>query len=130
LEMIARSDYVVVAAPLTAETRGMIGEPEFAAMKPEAVVINVGRGPVIDEAAMVRALSENRIKGAALDVFDREPLPDGHPFYSLENVLLSAHCADHTPDWMERAMQFFLEQFERYRKGEPLMNVVDKRLGY
>jgi phosphoglycerate dehydrogenase-like enzyme len=130
LEMLSRSDYVVVAAPLTAETRGMIGEREFDAMKPEAVVINVGRGPVIEEAAMVRALSENRIKGAALDVFDREPLPDGHPFYKLENVLLSPHCADHTPDWMDRAMQFFLEQFERYRKGEPLMNMVDKRLGY
>jgi phosphoglycerate dehydrogenase-like enzyme len=130
LEMLSRSDYVVVAAPLTAETRSMIGDAEFDAMKPEAVVINLGRGPVIDEAAMVRALSENRIKGAALDVFDREPLPDGHPFYRLENVLLSAHCADHTPDWMERAMQFFLEQFERYRKDEPLMNVVDKRLGY
>ena len=75
----------------------MIGEAEFPAMKPNAVVINVGRGPVIDEAAMVRALSEKRIKGAALDVFDTEPLPDGHPFYSLENVLLSPHCADHTP---------------------------------
>jgi phosphoglycerate dehydrogenase-like enzyme len=130
LEMLSRSDYVVVAAPLTAETRGMIGEREFEAMKPEAVVINVGRGPVIEEAAMVRALSENRIKGAALDVFDREPLPGGHPFYRLENVLLSPHCADHTPDWMDRAMQFFIEQFERYRKGEPLLNVVDKRLGY
>ncbi|MBZ5618955.1 MAG: D-2-hydroxyacid dehydrogenase [Acidobacteriia bacterium] len=130
LEMISRCDYVVAAAPLTAETRGMIGTPEFDAMKPEAVVINVGRGPVIDEAAMVRALSENRIKGAALDVFDREPLPNGHPFYGLENVLLSAHCADHTPDWMDRAMQFFLEQFDRYRKGEPLVNVVDKKLGY
>jgi phosphoglycerate dehydrogenase-like enzyme len=130
LEMLSRCDYVVVAAPLTSETRGMIAEPEFDAMKPEAVVINIGRGPVIDEAAMVRALSENRIKGAALDVFDREPLPDGHPFYKLENVLLSPHCADHTPDWMDRAMQFFIDQFARYRKGEPLMNVVDKRLGY
>src|SRR5258707_13454247 len=113
--MIARSDYVGVAAPLTAETRGMLGQPEFEAIKPEGVVINVGRGPVIEEAAMVRALSENRIKGAALDVFDREPLPDGHPFYRLENLLLSPHCADHTADWMERAMQFFVEQFERYR---------------
>jgi phosphoglycerate dehydrogenase-like enzyme len=130
LEMLALCDYVVVAAPLTAETRGMIGAAEFDAMKPEAVVINVGRGPVIDEAAMIRALTGKRIKGAALDVFEQEPLPDGHPFYSLENLLLSPHCADHTPDWMDRAMQFFLEQFERYRTGEPLMNVVDKRLGY
>ena len=130
LEMIARCDYVVAAAPLTPDTRGLIGEPEFAAMKPNAVVINVGRGPVIDEAAMVRALTEGRIKGAGLDVFDKEPLPEGHPFYKLENVLLSPHCADHTADWQEQAMQFFLEQFERYRTGEPLRNVVNKNLGY
>ena len=130
LEMIARCDYVVAAAPLTPETRGMLGGPEFAAMKPGAVVINIGRGPVIDEAAMIAALSEGRIKGAALDVFDHEPLPEGHAFYKLDNVLLSPHCADHTPDWIDRAMQFFLENFERFRKGEPLRNVVNKKLGY
>jgi phosphoglycerate dehydrogenase-like enzyme len=130
LEMISRSDYVVVAAPLTPETLGMMGEAEFAAMKPDAVAINVGRGPVIQEAALVKALSEKRIKGAALDVFDIEPLPQGHPFYKLENVLLSPHCADHTPDWLDQAMRFFLAQFERFRKGEPLRNVVDKKLGY
>src|SRR5436305_411152 len=118
-EMLPQCDYVVAAAPLTPETRGMIGDAAFEAMKPEAVVINVGRGPVIDEAAMVRALSKGRIKGAALDVFDNEPLPEGHPFYRLPNVLLSPHCADHTPDWMDRAMQFFIDQFERFRKGEP-----------
>ncbi len=130
IEMIAQCDYIVVSAPLTEETKSMIGDREFAAMKPHAVVINVGRGPVIDEAAMVRALSEKRIKGAALDVFDEEPLPQGHPLYRLENVLLSPHCADHTPDWLDRAMQFFLDQFERFRNGEPLLNVVDKKLGY
>jgi phosphoglycerate dehydrogenase-like enzyme len=130
LEMIARCDYLVAAAPLTPDTRGLIGEAEFAAMKPNAVVINVGRGPVIDEAAMVRALSQGRIKGAGLDVFDKEPLPEGHPFYRLENVLLSPHCADHTADWQEQAMRFFLEQFERFRSGEPLRNVVNKKQGY
>jgi phosphoglycerate dehydrogenase-like enzyme len=130
LEMLGRCDYVVVAAPLTPDTHGLIGDAEFAAMKPNAVVINVGRGPVIVEDAMVRALSEARIKGAALDVFDQEPLPDGHPFYRLENVLLSAHCADHTADWQEQAMRFFLEQFERFRSGQPLTNIVDKKLGY
>ena len=130
LEMLAQSDYIVAAAPLTPETRGMLGEREFEAMKPNAVVINLGRGPVIDEAAMVCALSEKRIKGAALDVFDTEPLPEGHPFYSLENVLLSPHCADHTPDWTERAMRFFLAQFERFAEGRPLENVVDKGQGY
>jgi phosphoglycerate dehydrogenase-like enzyme len=130
LEMISRCDYVVVAAPLTSETRGMISEAEFAAMQPTAVVINVGRGPVINEEAMVGALSSGRIRGAALDVFDHEPLPAGHPFYKLENVLLSPHCADHTPDWLDNAMQFFIEQYERFRKGEALLNVVDKKLGY
>jgi phosphoglycerate dehydrogenase-like enzyme len=130
IEMISRCDYVVVATPLTAETRGMIGEAEFAAMKPTAVVINVGRGPVINEEALVKALSSGRIRGAALDVFDSEPLPTAHPFYKLENVLLSPHCADHTPDWLDNAMKFFIEQYERFRKGEALLNVVDKKLGY
>jgi phosphoglycerate dehydrogenase-like enzyme len=130
LEMLPRCDYVVVAAPLTSETRGMIGEAEFAAMKSSAVVINVGRGPVINEEAMVGALSSGRIKGAALDVFDREPLPAGHPFYKLENVLLSPHCADHTPDWLDYAMKFFIEQYRRFEGGNPLLNIVDKKLGY
>jgi phosphoglycerate dehydrogenase-like enzyme len=130
VEMISRCDYIVASAPLTPETRGMIGEAEFAAMKPSAVVINVGRGPVIDEDAMLKALTGGRIKGAGLDVFTHEPLPDGHPFYRLENVLLSPHCADHTADWLEQAMRFFLENFERFRKGEPLRNVVNKKLGY
>ena len=130
LEMISRCDYVVVAAPLTPETRGMIAEAEFAAMKPTSVMINVGRGPVINEEAMIGALSSGRIRGAALDVFDHEPLPAGHAFYKLENVLLSPHCADHTPDWLDNAMRFFIEQYERFRKGEPLLNVVDKKLGY
>jgi phosphoglycerate dehydrogenase-like enzyme len=130
IEMISRCDYVVAAAPLTPETRGMIAEPEFAAMKPTAVVINIGRGPVIREEALVSALSQERIKGAALDVFDHEPLPKGHPLYKLENVLMSPHCADHTPDWLDRAMQFFIAQFDRFKKGEALMNVVDKKLGY
>lgn len=129
-EMFPRCDYIVVAAPLNAETRGLIGEADFLAMKKTAVVINVGRGPVIEEAAMMKALSEHRIKGAALDVFDQEPLPSGHPFYKMENVLLCPHCADHTPDWLDNAMRFFLSQFERFHRGEPLLNVVDKRLGY
>lgn len=89
-----------------------------------------GRGPTIDEPAMIKALSDNRIRAAALDVFDREPLPRGHPFYALENVLLSPHCADHTPDWLNNAMRFFLAQVERFRNGETLWNIVDKKLGY
>jgi phosphoglycerate dehydrogenase-like enzyme len=130
VEMISRCDYIVMAAPLTPETRSMIGDAEFAAMKPSAVVINVGRGPVIDEDAMIKALAGGHIKGAGLDVYTHEPLPAGHPFYQMENVLLSPHCADHTADWLDQAMRFFLENFERFRKGEPLKNVVDKKLGY
>jgi len=130
LEMLPRCDYVVVAAPLNEETRGLIGEAEFAVMKKNAVLINIGRGPVVSEGAMIKALSEKRIKGAALDVFDEEPLPNGHPFYTLENVLLSPHCADHTPDWLDNAMRFFLAQLERFRRGETLLNIVDKQLGY
>jgi len=130
LEMLSRCDYVVVTLPLTEQTRGFIGDAEFAALKETAVVINVGRGPTIDERAMIKMLSENRIRGAALDVFDQEPLPRSHPFYSLENVLLSPHCADHTPDWQDNAMRFFLAQLERFRRGDTLFNVVNKRLGY
>ena len=129
-EMMARSDYIVATAPLTEETRHMISDAEFAVMKSTAVVINVGRGPVIDEAALLRALTTKRIKGAGLDVFEHEPLPAGSPLYKLENVLLSPHCADHTADWQDQAMRFFLAQYARFEMGEPLENVVNKRLGY
>jgi phosphoglycerate dehydrogenase-like enzyme len=130
LEMIALCDYIVATAPLTEETRHMISDAEFAVMKPTAVVINVGRGPVIDEAALLRALTARRIKGAGLDVFEHEPLPTGHPLYKLKNVLLSPHCADHTADWQDQAMRFFLEQYGRFQQGEPLKNIVNKRSGY
>ena len=130
LELMALSDYVVVAAPLTPETRGMIGMDELSGMKRSAVLINLGRGPVVVEEALVRALREKWIRGAALDVFDREPLPEGHPFYALDNVLLSPHIADHTPDWLERAMLLFLDNFGSFERGEPLRNLVDKQSGY
>ncbi len=129
-EMLAASDYVVVAAPLTKETRHLISDAEFSAMKPNAVIINVGRGPVIDELAMLRALTGKRIKGAGLDVFEQEPLPSGHALYRLENVLLSPHCADHTAEWKNDAMRFFLEQYASFQQGTPLKNIVDKRRGY
>jgi len=130
LDVLARSDYVLLSAPLTPETRGIVGAAELRAMQPGAVLINVGRGPLVDETALIAALREKRIGGAALDVFDQEPLPAGHAFYTLDNLLLSPHSADHTPDWKQRAMQMFLDNFERYRKGEPLRNVVDKSKGY
>jgi phosphoglycerate dehydrogenase-like enzyme len=128
--MLPECDYVAVTAPLTPATKGMIGKREFDLMKREAVILNVGRGPVIDESAMVEALRTKRIRGAVLDVFDTEPLPADSPFFSLDNVLLSDHCADHVEGWVESAVLFFLEQFARWRNGEPLKNVVDKREGY
>jgi phosphoglycerate dehydrogenase-like enzyme len=129
-QMLAQSDYVVVTLPLTPESRGLIGERELVSMKPGSVLINIGRGPVVDEAALIQALKRKRIRGAALDVFDVEPLPPGHPFYRLDNVLLSPHSADNTAGWKKRSMQVFLENFERFQRGEPLVNVVNKQLGY
>jgi len=129
-QMLPECDYVVVAAPLTDSTRGMIGARALALLRPEAVLINVGRGPVVDEAALIPVLEQRRIRGAALDVFGQEPLPEGHPFYKLDNVLLSPHAADHTPGWEEMAIEFFLENFERFQNGLPLENLVDKQRGY
>jgi len=128
--MLAACDFVVVSAPLTQETHHMIADAAFAAMKPSAVVINIGRGPVIDQAALVRALTEKKIKGAALDVFEQEPIPAGDAIWKLENVFVSPHCADHTKDWLDQAMRFFLKQYECFASGQPLKNVVDKHLGY
>jgi phosphoglycerate dehydrogenase-like enzyme len=129
-QMLSISDYVLISTPLTAETKGLLGDAELRAMKPSAVIINVGRGPVIVESALIDALEQRRIRGAVLDVFDQEPLPDGHPFYRLDNVLLSPHSADHTVGWEQLAMQIFVENFDRFRNGQPLTNVVDKKAGY
>ncbi len=128
--MLGRCDYVVASAPLTRETRHMISDAAFAAMKPNAVIINVGRGPVVDQAALIRALEQKRIRGAGLDVFEQEPIPANDPIWRFENVFLSPHTADHTRDWLDQAMRFFLRQYGKFRKGEPLENIVDKRLGY
>jgi phosphoglycerate dehydrogenase-like enzyme len=99
-------------------------------MKPAAVLVNVGRGAVVDEPALIQALETHRIRGAALDVFETEPLPAGHAFYRLDNVLLSPHCADHTATWRADAVRLFLDNLQRFQRGEPLRNVVDKRRGY
>lgn len=128
--MLPECDYVAVAAPLTPETNHMMSTPEFGRMKPDAIIMNVGRGPVIDEAAMVEALRSKRIRGAALDVFEEEPLAESSPLWGMENVLISAHTADHTKDWLGDAANFFVEQFGRWRRGEPLKNLVDKQAGY
>lgn len=129
-ELLGRSDYVVVATPLTADTHHLLGRAELARLKPSAVVINVGRGSVIDERALVEALQQGRLKGAALDVYDEEPLPAGHPLWRMENVLLSPHSADQIATWLLDATRAFLENLERFRRGEPLRSLVDKARGY
>ena len=128
--LLERADYVLVATPLTAETRHLIGGKEIGLLKPSGVLINVGRGAVIDEKELVRALQEKRLKGAALDVFEEEPLPTESPLWRLESVLLSPHCADQTITWLEDASRAFLDNLDRFRRGEPLQNVVDKARGY
>lgn len=128
--ILQKSDYVVVCAPLTPETRGMVGETELRMMRPEAVLLNLGRGPVVDEPALLRALRENWIRGAVLDVFDEEPLPEDHPFWTLDNILLSPHCADNTATWLNEAMELFLENYALFAKEEPLKNISDKKAGY
>jgi phosphoglycerate dehydrogenase-like enzyme len=129
-DLMALSDDVVVATPLTPETRGLIGEREIGAMKPTGVLINVGRGPVVQETPLLDALRRRAIKGAALDVFETEPLPAGHPFYTLDNLLLSPHSADQVPGWLDEAMRGFLDNLGRFLEGRPLENVVDPRRGY
>jgi len=129
-ELIAASDYLLLATPLTKETNEMVGPEQIAAMKPNAVLINVGRGQVIHEASLVGALESGAIRGAALDVVQEEPLPAPHRLYTLPNVVLSPHTADHVEGFLLPATESFVENFERFRKGEPLENVVDKHAGY
>lgn len=128
--MIRESDHVVLATPLTAQTRGMFGASQVAAMKPTAVLVNVGRGAVVDEEALIVALESKAIRGAALDVFAVEPLPAGHRFFALGNVLLSPHCADQVRDFLDLGYEAFFENLGRFRAGRPLAFVVDKLAGY
>jgi len=128
--MLPECDYVAVAAPLTPETKHLMSTAEFNCMKSSAIVMNVGRGPVIDEAAMAEALRTRRIRGATLDVFEVEPLPATSPLWDLDNVFISAHTADHTQSWLDDAITVFVEQFSRWRNAEMLMNLVDKKAGY
>ncbi len=121
---------VVLSAPLTAETRGSIGEAELAAMKPTAYLINVGRGATVDEAALARALRERRIAGAAVDVFSQEPPPAGHPLYGLDNAILSPHVSGFVPSYDDRCTDLFAENLRRFLDGRPLLNLVDRARGY
>ncbi len=130
VEVLTESDYLLIGAPLTPQTRGLIGEPELRLMKPTSVLINLGRGPVVAEDALIYALREGWIRGAVLDVFDVEPLPAEHAFWGMDNVLLSPHCADNTATWLNEAMELLLDNFVRYDGGRPLRNVTTKELGY
>lgn len=129
-DALRESDYVVVALPLTAATRGLLGEAEFAAMKPSAVFINIGRGAIVDETALLAALRAGRIAGAALDVFVHEPLPSDSPFYDLPNVIITPHVAGSTPVYFDRVTALVEENLRRFLDGRPLQNVVDKEMGY
>lgn len=130
LEMLPGCDWVVVTAAMTAETDGLIGEPELSAMKNSAHIINIARGSIIQEGALIKALQEGWIAGAGLDVFEKEPLPESSPLWDMENVIVTPHYAGATPFYVDRLLDIFTENLERYQAGEPLVNVVDKKLGY
>jgi phosphoglycerate dehydrogenase-like enzyme len=129
-EMLAQCDYVVVALPLTAATTHFIGAAELRAMKPSAYLVNIARGSIVDETALIRALREGWIAGAGLDVFEQEPLPPDSPLWEMENVLISPHVAGFTPRYDERATALFAENLSRYLAGQPLLNQVDSCRGY
>jgi phosphoglycerate dehydrogenase-like enzyme len=129
-EMLARSDVVVMAAPLTRETTRMIDARALAAMKPSAYFINVGRGASVDEAALAHALAEKRIAGAAVDVFAEEPPPPGHPLYGVDNVILSPHVSGFLPSYDDKCIDLFAENLRRFLAGAPLLNLVNRALGY
>jgi len=129
-EHLAHTDVVVVAAPHTRETRGLIDAPALAAMSPETVVVNVSRGALVDEAALITALREGRIAAAALDVFEDEPLPPDSPLWNLANVLITPHTSGFRLDHWDAATALFAANLRRFEAGQPLANVVDKQLGY
>jgi phosphoglycerate dehydrogenase-like enzyme len=128
--VLPEADFVVLAAPLTEKTRTLINRQRLALMKPEAYLINVSRGALVDEAALVEALRNNRIGGAALDVFDQEPLPAASPLWDLENVIITPHSAGSSSRMWERHYALFSENLRRFIASQPLMAVVDKTKGY
>jgi phosphoglycerate dehydrogenase-like enzyme len=129
-ECVAGCDYVVVACPMTRETRGMINETLLRAMQPHAVLINVGRGGVMDEEALGRALRGGWIAGAALDVVAREPLPEDSILFDLPNLFITPHISSFTEAYGPRLIELFSENLRRYLTGRPLVNVVDHQRGY
>ena len=129
-DALAEADYVVLAAPLTDLTRDMIDASALARMRPTARLINVGRGACVVEKALVEALTEGRIAGAALDVFETEPLPEASPLWESPNVIVSPHMSGDAVGWHDALVELFVDNLGRYRDGRPLLNVVDKQRGY
>ncbi|HEX9549717.1 MAG TPA: D-2-hydroxyacid dehydrogenase [Candidatus Limnocylindrales bacterium] len=129
-ELLAASDVVVLAAPLTPETESMIDETALAAMRPDAWLINVARGRLVDDRALLRALEEGRIGGAALDTFREEPLPPSSPFYDLPNVIVTPHTSWSSARVLDRSIELFCGNLRRYATGRPLRNVIDPGAGY
>lgn len=128
--LLGESDAVVLAAPLTADTQRLIGAAELERLRPHAVLVNLGRGALVDEAALIAALESRRLAGAALDVFEQEPLAPGSPLWSMPQVIVTPHTSGMGPRLWERAVDLFAENLGRYRRGEALLNRVDKRAGY
>jgi len=129
-DLLAESDFVAVTAPLTEETRALIDARAIARMKPDAWLINIGRGAIIDQAALVEALEAGRIGGACLDVFAQEPLPEASPLWDMPNVIVTPHNSASSHHIEQRQQTLFLENLRRYAAEEPLLNVADKRAGY
>jgi phosphoglycerate dehydrogenase-like enzyme len=123
-------DWVVVTTPLTVDTRRLIGSAELSVMKPDAWLVNISRGGVVDQGALTQALRQKVIGGAFLDVTEPEPLPPGDELWSLPNAIITPHCSWLSPSFVERAGRLFLENLTRWRAGDRLQNVVDLELGY
>ncbi|MEW5720491.1 MAG: D-2-hydroxyacid dehydrogenase [Chloroflexota bacterium] len=129
-DLLQRSDFVVVALPLTRATRHFFGAAEFSAMRPDAYFINIARGEVVQEDALIKALQDGRIAGAALDVAAVEPLPASSPLWEMPNVIITPHTSGHSVNVNARAVNLFCENLLHYQRGEPLINVVDRSAGY
>lgn len=129
-DLLAQSDFVLIATPLTDATRNLIGEKELRAMKPTAYLVNIARGGIINEPALIRALKENWIAGAGLDVFEHEPLSAESELWHLENALIAPHISSATPHYDDRATDLFCENLRRYLRGDELLNLVNLEKGY
>ena len=125
---LARADFVVLTLPLSDETRGLVGAAELAAMKPTAWLLNLARGPIVDEAALLAALRARRIGGAVLDVFDTEPLPADHPLWGFDNVVVTPHISG--PSTPREIGPIFDDNLRRYAANRPLRHLVDRARGY